>query len=88
MKIAGIWNGHDCSFCILENGYPTIHAELERYTREKEPPGDSYKFFKELQKTDNDIDHWITCEETHLITEGRISIWSFCRNSNGNYMFR
>ena len=70
MKIAGIWNGHDCSFCILENGYPTIHAELERYTREKEPPGDSYKFFKELQKTDNDIDHWITCEETHLITEG------------------
>ena len=35
MKIAGLWNGHDSSFCVLEDGIPTIHAELERYTREK-----------------------------------------------------
>jgi len=44
MKIAGIWSGHDCSFCILDDGHPVIHAELERYTREKSPPGDSIKF--------------------------------------------
>ena len=31
MKIAGLWNSHDCSFCVLEDGVPTIHAELERY---------------------------------------------------------
>ena len=44
MKIAGIWSGHDCSFCILEDGVPVIHAELERYNREKSPPGDSVQF--------------------------------------------
>ena len=44
MKIAGIWSGHDCSFCILEDGHPVVHAELERYIREKEPQGDAAKF--------------------------------------------
>ena len=41
MKIAGVWSGHDTSFCILEDGIPILHAELERYNREKEPQGDS-----------------------------------------------
>ena len=50
MKIAGLWNGHDSSFCVLENGVPTIHAELERYTREKEPKGDSFELFKKVYK--------------------------------------
>ena len=45
MKITGLWNSHDSSFCVLENGIPTIHAELERYTREKEPKGDSFEVF-------------------------------------------
>ena len=22
MKIAGVWSGHDCSFCVLEDGKP------------------------------------------------------------------
>ncbi len=35
-KILSSWSGHDSSFCILEDGVPTIHAELERYIREKE----------------------------------------------------
>ena len=70
MKIAGIWNGHDCSYCILDNGVPVIHAELERYSREKEPPGDSYKLFLDTDQDPNSIEHWITCEETHLITKG------------------
>ena len=48
MKVAGFWNGHDCSFCILENGKPVIHAELERYIREKEPKGDSVDFFLDV----------------------------------------
>ena len=48
MKIAGLHSGHDCSFCILEDGIPVFHAELERYIREKQPPGDSLEFlFKE-----------------------------------------
>ena len=41
MKIAGLCSGHDCSFAVLEDGVPVIHAELERYLRVKEPLGDS-----------------------------------------------
>ena len=41
IKIVGAFNGHDASCCVLENGVPTLHAELERYIREKEPAGDS-----------------------------------------------
>ena len=40
MKILGFQSGHDVSYCILENGVPIIHEELERFTREKEPLGD------------------------------------------------
>ena len=47
MKIAGIWCGHDCSFTVLENGEPLIHAEYERYNREKCPPGDAIKFLSD-----------------------------------------
>ena len=54
-KIASIFNSHDASFCILENGKPVIHAEYERYLRLKEPKGDSLKFMKDVVNID-DID--------------------------------
>ena len=38
-KILGFQSGHDVSYCILENGIPTIHEELERFTREKHALG-------------------------------------------------
>jgi len=44
MKIASAWSGHDCSFCVLDDGIPIIHAEYERYIREKEPAGDGVQF--------------------------------------------
>ena len=44
MKIAGAWSGHDCSYYISEDGRPIVHAEYERYIREKEPYGDSVQF--------------------------------------------
>ena len=40
MKILGFQSGHDVSYCILDNGVPVIHEELERFIREKEPMGD------------------------------------------------
>ncbi len=40
MKILGFQSGHDVSYCILDNGIPIIHEELERFIREKEPMGD------------------------------------------------
>lgn len=58
--IAGFHSGHDCSFCILKDGIPIIHAELERYIRLKEPIDDSLKFlFKEYADFDK-IEHFTT----------------------------
>jgi carbamoyltransferase len=54
MKIAGVWSGHDCSFCVLDDGKPTIHAEYERYNREKSPAGDSINFMFDRIKKDCD----------------------------------
>lgn len=48
MKIVSFWSGHDCSFCVLENGMPKLHVEYERYIREKEPKGDSIKLFFDI----------------------------------------
>ena len=45
MKIVGFQSGHDVSYCVLENGVPIIHEELERFTREKEPFGDGLEMF-------------------------------------------
>ena len=60
MNILGLLSSHDCSFCLLENGIPIMHAELERYIRKKEPPGDSFKFFKEVCK-DKSVDAITVC---------------------------
>jgi carbamoyltransferase len=43
--IIGFHSGHDCSYCILEDGVPVVHEELERITRIKEGNGDGLKFF-------------------------------------------
>ncbi len=44
-KIVGFQSGHDVSYCILENGIPIIHEEMERFTRVKMELGDGLKFF-------------------------------------------
>lgn len=44
-KIVGFHSGHDVSYCILENGIPIIHEELERMTRVKMGEGDGLKLF-------------------------------------------
>ena len=67
MKIVGAWSGHDCSFCILEDGHPIIHAEYERYIREKEPPGDSLKFLYDVCGDCADISHMATCYPSRKI---------------------
>tara|TARA_R110000824_G_scaffold14726_9_gene62493 strand:+ start:6337 stop:7956 length:1620 start_codon:yes stop_codon:yes gene_type:complete len=69
MKIAGIWSGHDCSFCVLEDGKPLVHAEYERYIREKEPAGDSAQFLLDEYQDYNDIKHFATCHSVNKIKE-------------------
>ncbi len=44
-KIVGFQSGHDVSYCILENGIPVIHEEMERFSRKKMEVGDGLKFF-------------------------------------------
>lgn len=55
MKVLGFQTGHDVSYCILENGVPIIHEELERFTREKEPLGDGLKMAFDMLNS-KDID--------------------------------
>lgn len=61
MKIAGLWSGHDASFCIVENGVPILHAELERYIREKEPQGDSIALMDRVYPDWRSCEHYVTC---------------------------
>ena len=60
MKIVGYQSGrHDVSYCILKNGIPILHEELERLIRVKEPSGDGLNmFFERIGETD-DIDHFV-----------------------------
>tara|TARA_R110000737_G_scaffold15731_2_gene32621 strand:- start:1268 stop:2989 length:1722 start_codon:yes stop_codon:yes gene_type:complete len=57
MKIIGMNSEHDTSFAVLEGGIPIFHAELERYTRNKEEPGDCFAFladtYPEYEKVKN-----------------------------------
>ena len=45
----------------MENGRPVVHAEYERYIREKEPQGDSIGFLFDEYKDHDDIKHFVTC---------------------------
>ena len=69
-SIGGLWSGHDCSFCILKDGRPTIHAEYERYIREKEPKGDSVKFMFDVSWDDAiKIDAFVSSYPKKLLSE-------------------
>ena len=58
MKIVGFQSGHDVSYCILENGVPIIHEELERVIRKKEPGGDGLEFFFGRNDDLKDVKHF------------------------------
>jgi carbamoyltransferase len=62
MKICGFHSWHDCAFCVLDEGVPVIHAELERYTREKEPKGDALALFYEKYDASSEVIHF-----THVL---------------------
>lgn len=68
-KILGLWSGHDCSFCVFEDGKPIIHAELERYIREKEPKGDAVEFAESVLGSFEDIDYITTAFPSALLTK-------------------
>jgi carbamoyltransferase len=57
-KIVGFQSGHDVAYCIMENGVPILHEELERFTRIKMELGDGLKFFFSRQKDYQDIKYF------------------------------
>ncbi len=69
IKIAGVWSGHDCASCVLEDGYPAVHAELERYLREKEPAGDSIKLLFDTYDDIENIKYLTTCYPSNKMTQ-------------------
>jgi carbamoyltransferase len=80
MKVVGLWSGHDTSFCVLDDGKPIIHTELERHIREKEPKGDSIKFF--LDNYDSDDYDAVAIVEPHA-KMGSLDVWgSFPKQIN------
>ena len=86
MKIAGLWSGHDCSFCVLEDGRPVVHAEYERYIREKEPQGDSAQFFLDEYDDSEKIAHFATCHSVDRLKNHETSyeeIKNICRENGG-----
>jgi len=58
-KIVGFQTGHDVSYCILEDGIPVIHEELERFNREKSPAGDGIEFFMNQNPDMTDIQYFV-----------------------------
>lgn len=57
-KIVGYQSGHDVAYCILEDGIPVIHEELERITRKKMEYGDGLKLFFERNSDHEDIKYF------------------------------
>lgn len=57
MKIVGFTTGHDVSYCVLDNGIPVVHNELERFNRIKETEGDPFEFFLQTYNDKDDIKH-------------------------------
>jgi len=86
IKVASAWSGHDCSFCILEDGYPVVHAEYERYIREKEPAGDGVQFMFDKYKEHEEIkyfatNHSFTKLETHKDSLNKLN--AIIKKNNG-----
>tara|TARA_Y100000034_G_scaffold121678_1_gene166219 strand:- start:2613 stop:4247 length:1635 start_codon:yes stop_codon:yes gene_type:complete len=57
-KLIGFHSGHDCSYCIFENGIPIVHNELERFTRKKEHLGDALNFLFQTYDGYKDVKHF------------------------------
>lgn len=60
-KILGLWSGHDCSFCVLNDGGVEQHTEMERHSRVKADHGDAIQLFYDQHGDENDIVALTTC---------------------------
>jgi len=71
-RIVGYQSGkHDVSYCILEDGIPIIHEELERLIRVKEPWGDGLKMYLERVGEDSKVDYFAFGNPYFAYTDGK-----------------
>ena len=87
MKIAGVWSGHDCSYCVLDDGMPVVHDEYERFLRKKEPKGDSVRFLLDNYEDAQEISYVVSCLPQSKITQHEDSfseIKSVVEKNEGN----
>ena len=68
MLVAGLYASHDTSFCILEDGQPILHVELERYIRQKQPKGDPFQLLMNDFKDFKNIKHFVEIVDTKHMT--------------------
>ena len=92
-KIIGFHSGHDCSYCVFENGIPIIHNELERFSRKKEHLGDALEFlfqsydkYKDVKYFSQVIDNWKGgFVERYPDTANKM--FSMVKNNGGNFYY-
>ena len=72
--IAGVWSGHDSSYCVLDGGRPVIHDEYERFIREKEPAGDSVRFLLDNFQDCDSLKYIATCTPTDKLASHKESL--------------
>lgn len=77
-RVVGFWSGHDCSFCVLNDGRPEIHTELERHNREKEPAGDSVQLMLDHAGVPDDVVGFATCHKADKVTSS--PVWQHVLN--------
>tara|TARA_Y100000592_G_scaffold8090_1_gene11389 strand:- start:11686 stop:13275 length:1590 start_codon:yes stop_codon:yes gene_type:complete len=60
-KIIGFCSSHDSAYGVLEDGIPTIHNELERFTRIKDDAGDAMDFMFQTYDDADTGDYYTHC---------------------------
>ena len=74
IRVVGFQPGHDVSYCILENGIPVVHEELERFTREKEPLGDGLEMFFKHNPDVNDVKYFCHGNPSGDLVDGLVNV--------------
>ena len=67
MLLAGLYSSHDTSCCVLKNGEPLVHIELERYIRQKQPKGDAFQILMDEYEDFKEVSHFVEIlDNTHM----------------------
>ncbi len=90
MRVIGFHSGHDCAYCILEDGIPVLHEEYERISRVKEGNGDALALYYERSYSEEDITFAHVCHQPggprSLFPETWDRMFKHAQDNQGTYM--